>query len=70
MLNLIMKNGHGTNFYILHPTYNGICHATYHSPRYSIPQFPPECIRVNMLLHRCCEARIDLRRKLGRGAVV
>ena len=55
---------------------NGICHAklievlppsisheTYYSSRYLISQFPPEGAIVNVLLHRCCEPKIDLRRK-------
>ena len=36
---------------------------TYYLPRYLIPKFPPEYIMVNVLLHWCCDARIDLRRK-------
>ena len=42
----------------------------YYSPRYLIPKFPLERIMVNVLLHRCCEARIDLCRKSGHGAVM
>ena len=32
--------------------------------------FLPERIMVNVLLHQRCEARINLRRKLGRGVVM
>ena len=39
----------------------------YYSPRYLIPKFPLERIIVDVLLHRCCEAGINLRRKLGCG---
>ena len=37
---------------------------TYYLPRYSIPKFSPESTMVNVLLHRCCAARIDSSRKI------
>ena len=43
---------------------------THYSPRYLIPQFPLECIMVNVLLYRCCVGQIKSSRKSGRGAVM
>ena len=43
---------------------------THYLPRYAISQFPLECIMVNVLLHWCCEARINLRCKLGCEVVI
>ena len=40
----------------------------HYSPRYLIAQFLLERIMVNVLLHRCCATRIDL--KLGRWAAM
>ena len=40
----------------------------YYSQRYLTPKFPLEHIIVDVLLHCCCEAGINLRRKLGCGA--
>ena len=42
----------------------------YYSPRYLIPQFLPECIMINVLVHRCCEAQINLCRESSRGAIM
>ena len=77
------RNGHDTNFHNLHLTDKGIRHAklieffisqtspdTYYLLRYSIPKFPWGHIMVDVLLHWCCEARINMHRKLGCGAVM
>ena len=68
---MTIQNGHDANVHTLHPTDNGIHHVKLievhpsnislrplpYSPRYLIPQFLPERIMVNVLLHRCCAAR-------------
>ena len=36
----------------------------YYLLRYSIPKFLPERTMINVLLHRCCAARIDSSRKI------
>ena len=68
---MTMQDGHDVDIPTLLPIGNGISHAklievhtqrypdTYYSPGYLIPQFPPECIIVNVLLHRCCAAQIN-----------
>ena len=61
---MTMQNRHDANVHILHLIDNGFYHANL------IPQFPLKHIMVNVLLHRCCVARIVLRRKLDRRAVV
>ena len=43
---------------------------THYLPRYLIPQFLLERIMVNVLLYRCCAAKINSCRKLGHGAVM
>ena len=68
-----MQNEHDVNVYTLHPIDNGIRHASlvevhpsniswhllmYYSPRYLILKFTLKRIMVNVLLHRCCKARI------------
>ena len=44
--------------------------VTYYSPRYLISKFPLERIMINVLLHRCCGAWIDLCCKSGCQAVM
>ena len=61
-----MQNEHDMEFQILHPLTDAFVmqkrfklvsrtlHETYYSPRYSIPQFPPEHTMVNVFQHWCC----------------
>ena len=44
--------------------------GTHYLPRYLIPKFPLERIKVNAWLHWCDEARFDVSRTSGGGAMM